>query len=261
MMKFASFICCCIFSVCLSQQSLAAGYGLIDNNARDTPIEVEKSIPELVAYLTKDLTTVEDKARAIAVWIAYHVDFDDYKQKRMENEDKETLPENNASEKPFTTRVATSYGFATLFKEMAAAAGLQAAVINGNYKGFRASSPAKGNSGASKNDKYRSNWYWNAVSDGENWHLLDTAIAADGLNMPNNYASDTAYEKEMERKTAQGEYLHLKISGKIRNNKSLKDNDLWFFVKPQEMIKTHFPLNPKWQLLPQPKQASSFFAS
>lgn len=238
----------------------AASYGLTDVNARDTPVEVEKSVPELVTYLTKDLTSAEDKARAIAVWIAYHIDFDDYKQKRMENQDETYIPENNAEEKPFTTRVATSYGFATLFKEMAEAAGLQAAVINGNYKGFRASSPAKGNAGASKSQKYRSNWYWNAVSDGENWHLLDTAIAADGLNMPNSYSSDRAYVRDMNKKEEQGEYLYLKIAGKIRSSKTLKDNDLWFFVKPQNMIKTHFPLNPKWQLLTPPKQASSFFA-
>jgi len=250
-----------VFWCGLSAQSMAAFYGMTDIRARDTPVEVEKNIPELVAYLTKDLTTPEEKARAIAVWIAYHVDFDDYKQKRMENQDETYIAENNEMERPFTTRVATSYGFATLFKEMATQAGLQAAVINGNYKGFRASSPAKGNVGASKSQKYRSNWYWNAVSDGEKWNLLDTAIAADGLNMPSDYTSDWAYVRDMDRKEDQGEYLYLKIAGKIRNNKTLKDNDLWFFVKPSDMVRTHFPTDSKWQLLNPPKQASTFFVN
>ncbi len=252
-----------VFSVLLSAfavEGAAAGYGLIDVNARNTPVEVETNVSDLVAYLTKDLNTAEDKARAIAVWIAYHIDFDDYKQRRMENAGDVDAEAYNGSEHPFSTRVATSYGFATLFKTMAEEAGLKAAVINGNYKGYRGSSPARGNAGAFKNQKYRSNWYWNAVSDGESWHLLDTAIAADGLNMPNAYASDKEYEREMNKREDLGEYLYLKIDGRIRTNKKLKDDDLWFFVKPTEMIKTHFPTNPKWQLLTPPRLASSFFA-
>ena len=45
-------------------------------------------------------------------------------------------------------------------------------------------------------------------------------------------------------------------TNKARKNRTIDDR--WFMTKPKEMIKTHYPHDEKWQLLPVPKKLNSF---
>lgn len=256
---FSFFFLAFTFCFTLQTQALAANYGSIDAHALSAPIEVEKDMATLVKYLTENLNTAEEKSRAIAAWIAYHVDYDDYRQKLAENSKDGKVSESLAKSDAFVVRKGTSFDFANLFKEMATMAGLKAAVIKGNYKGPRGSSPSAGNKGASSYQDYRSTWYWNAVSDGTKWNLLDTAAAATGLNSEAFFTSQKDYAKDMKKREEGGPLFYQTIKNSARRNKRLKDDNEWFFVKPADMIKSHFPSESDWQLLKSPMPKSSFF--
>ena len=43
-----------------------------------------------------------------------------------------------------------------------------------------------------------------------------------------------------------------------KTRKNRRFDERWFMTEPKEMIKTHFPDDEKWQLLPSPKRIGSF---
>ncbi len=237
-----------IFSLSMAPVCFAGNYGTLDNRALRTPIEEEKDIPTLVSYLTDGLTEAEDKARVIAAWIAYRVDFDRYKQDKYEEstESKKrnfSLPD---SGDPFLTRKGTSEDFAKLFKRMGEAAGLKVEVIEGYTNGdYR--------------DRNKSLWYWNGVEANGQWNLLDISTAAPRDNITQDSRSNRSYARDIQRRLDNPEALNRKSRKESRRNKTLQNDDKWFFVKPKDMIDTHFPLNPDWQLLNPPVTSSRFF--
>ncbi|MBR7159263.1 MAG: hypothetical protein IKD08_06295 [Alphaproteobacteria bacterium] len=237
-----------ILSISIVFPVLAANYSTLDNRALRTPVEKETDIQTLVDYLTSGLTDAEEKARVIAAWIAYRVDFDTYKQEKYEDSTESNkrdfaIPD---SGDPFFTRKGTSKDFADLFQRMAEIAGLQVATIEGytnsNYR-----------------DRASSLWYWNAVVADNKWNLLDISKAAPRSNLDQDSRSNRSYARDIQRRLDNPESLNRKIRKESRRTKVFQEDDKWFFVKPKDMIETHFPRNPDWQLLNPPVRSSRFF--
>ncbi len=237
-----------ILSLVINFPAYSGNYGLLDKRALRTPVEQEKDIPTLVNYLTADLSDEEEKARVIAAWIAYRVDFDHYKQDKYE-ESTESKKKNFAipdSGDPFYTRKGTSEDFANLFKRMGEAAGLRVVTIPGYTN-------------TDYRDRASSLWYWNAVAANGEWHLLDISKAAPRDNISQDKRTDRSYARDIQKRLENQEALNRKIRKESRRNKVLQEDDKWFFVKPEDMIESHFPQNPEWQLLNPPVRASRFF--
>lgn len=241
----------------------AGVYTTIDNRAMrmpnyDTPAE-------LVDHLTKNLTEDKDKARAIAAWIVYQVQRDNFRHRELIKFSNQNRPApapipNNV----FKSRIGTPQEFAQLFLTLAQLAGLEAVVIDG-YEGrdipaFRYKDAAY-QAGEVLLDFWRPNLYpmqryvsaWNAVQiDGE-WKLIDTymMIANDKLYGAKNIQT----ERDMKR------FIKLRENrtpgrGELTHGKEI--NDDYFLANPHFFVKTHFPFNPEWQLFYPPWTWATF---
>ncbi len=146
----------------------------IDAHALAAPPEVEKSTKTLVAYLTRDLHTDQEKIRAIYRWVTDRIEYDvdAYLAGR--------LSKMSASE-VLSKRQSVCDGFATLFEEMAHEAGLDVKTIPGFAKGYVGQ-------GIHHFDK--PNHMWNAIKiDGE-WRMIDSTWGA-------GYVVDGKYKKSL----------------------------------------------------------------
>ena len=110
----------------------AKSYNNVDSHAKKIPAEYEKSLPELVKYLTKPYENNEEKkARAILAWIVYHIDYDEYKANSITKSTYRRHPNRVSTGDIFETRVGVCQDIANLFQRMAGLAGLDSVVITG----------------------------------------------------------------------------------------------------------------------------------
>lgn len=116
------------------------------------------------------------------------------------------------------SRSAVCEGYSGLFESLVKAAGFEVAVVSGFAKGL----------GFSAGDAVPAgfNHAWNAVKVKGEWKLLDCTWGAGALN-----------EK--------GEYVR-------------GFEPFYFFTPPEQFIYSHFPSDPKWQLLAEPLSRQAF---
>lgn len=228
---FITFLCI-VFFTC-SEPAFGANWGSIDRRAINTPVSFETNIKKLVAYLTNGIFDEDKKARAIAVWIAYRIEYDDYKNRKIT----ERVERGNgiipSSGDAFVTRKGVCSDFAILFYKMAKEAGLEAAIVTGYAK-----------STGEKGDKNSVKHMWNAVKLNGYWYLLDVTWSA--KNLQDKRMTDHQYARDMERRK-QGNKTYYQQIRKQASSKTFSDR--WFLTPPKEMIQTHYPDDPKWQLL------------
>jgi hypothetical protein len=115
-------------------------------------------------------------------------------------------------------RSAVCDGYSSLFESLAKAAGLEAVHILGFAKGVGFA--------AGMAVPERNNHAWNAVFIDGRWVLVDCTWAAGSLN------EEGQYEQVFE--------------------------PYYFDPRPDELIRTHFPVDPRWQLLPRPVTRAEF---
>lgn len=128
------------------------------------------------------------------------------------------LPDQSA-EAVFKRGTAVCGGYANLFQAMATVVGVESQVIPGR-------SPDPGLELATRFGPEESNHAWNAVKiDGE-WQLLDCTWGAGHLDETRHFVREP--------------------------------NDDWFLVDPKVFIYSHFPEDPKWQLLQSPVSREEF---
>ena len=238
-------------------------YTLLDNRAKNAPTFETES--ELVAYLTKDLSDDTSKARVLAAWMVYQMERDGYRHKQLIQYSNQNRPAPDPiPNDSFKTRIGTPQEFASLFSDLCASAGLETQVIHG-YAGndiptFRYQKPLfqaaevmldYWTGGNYSLQRYQA--AWNAVKINDKWELIDTywMIANDLLFAAKNISSKTAMEHFF-KKRIQRLPSHQKLSAGKRIN-----ND-YFCAKPDFFIKTHYPLENKWQLLPIPRTWGTF---
>lgn len=182
-------------------------YAKIDAHALATPPQKEKDIPTLAAHLVAPAQNDLQKARAIFRWMADRIAYDDvgYNSDKIGKESAEAV---------LAERVGVCGDYATLFKALADAVGLEALYISGLAKGIGYEE------GGSIDDGKHA---WNAFKADGKWHLVDVTWAE-------------GYGKT--------------IDGKLKSTKEFQPS--WFDVDPHAFVLTHLPKESQWQLLDQP---------
>ena len=238
---------------------------LMDNRAQNAPTFETES--ELVSYLTEDLSDDRSKARVLAAWMVYQMERDGYRHKELIKYSNQNRPApDSIPNDPFKTRIGTPQDFANLFADLCRAAGLEAQVIIGyagdNIQAFRYQKPvfraAEVMMNYWTNENYPLQRYqasWNAVKINDKWELIDTywMIANQNLFAAKNVSSNRTMKRFLEKRIQRlPSRQQLSVGKRINNN--------YFCAKPTFFIKTHFPLDSQWQLLPLPRTWSAFIS-
>ena len=130
--------------------------------ALNTPEEYTYSTYHLVNALSRDATTDQEKLWTFYVWIANNITYD------MIGFEKDQLPDSRPKA-VLHNRLAVCQGYAQLFNELCAEAGIRSEVIKGYAKGY----------GYEKGQQFGvSNHAWNAVYLDNAWQLIDVTWAA-----------------------------------------------------------------------------------
>jgi hypothetical protein len=144
----------------LSAQNFAA----IDEAARKVPFPKNQDVSALAAKLTEGLGTEKEKARAIYVWLTENISYD-VRTAFDEDYEAEDVVAKQQARVVMKTKKAVCEGYANLFCELCAAAGLKALKATGNTKNMYGRIPRIGHA-------------WNLVrADGE-WGLVDATWGA-----------------------------------------------------------------------------------
>ncbi len=138
-------------------------YSSIDAHAKAAPDSAASSLITLSNYLTKDLRTDREKARALFRWITENITYD------VSLFGKPPDPQQALKQ-----RRAVCAGYASLFKALAETSGLTAVIIHGEAKGL-GPKQAITSDGLLIHD-------WNAVKLDGVWYLLDCTWGAGRLD-------------------------------------------------------------------------------
>ncbi|CAK5265739.1 unnamed protein product [Mycena citricolor] len=180
-------------------------FSVIDEHAGQFPRHSVRSIPELAHALTEPWESETEKARAIFYWLHLNVIYD------VQSFFSGCLPSQSPGD-TLSTGLAVCDGFAGLFAELAAIAGLQVHKVTGHGKGYGYAAFPPG----SPCPPEESNHAWNcALLDGE-WRLLDPCWGAGAL-MGSEYSQRFA--------------------------------PVWFYSSASEFGRRHYPTDPSFQLL------------
>lgn len=216
----------------------AKNYRNIDRKAQSVPAQYEKTLPQLVSYLTKDLTSDEDKARILLAWIVYNVDYDAYKSKAIIEHaytPRAARKLNLTTGDIFVTRIGVAKDFAELYQRMASMAGLDSMTVSG-YAGRGISSRNM--------EEYRHDW--NVIKINGKWELVDPVWAMRGdINALQDVGSDRQHQREIKKREAGSREATRK-----RRNRSIDER--WFMSEPRDFVETHYPDDSRFQLLPTP---------
>ncbi len=259
-------ICYVIISSILSATCFAITDSALDNRAKRLPYQNGQSVNDIVTELTTDLKTDREKARILAAFMALQFQRNGYAQLKLEKASRQNKPiQKFPPNDILKTRIGTSQDFATLYQELCNAAGLEVVKIDG-YAGKHIESPDKKLPPAAQavrrsvkqltglND-YRMQEYeaaWNAVKLNDKWALIDTYWMIAGNAMTGkDIRNDTKMKSMIERRERSGVKLNELTRGKRIDN-------AYFDANPRQFIKTHYPLDSQWQLLPTPVSWQSF---
>ncbi|MEW6758310.1 MAG: transglutaminase domain-containing protein [Acidobacteriota bacterium] len=143
-------------------QSPGGGYSAVDAHALGAPVEAERSVESLSAYLTgpgSPAHTDEEKARALFRWISDRISY--------------SKPDGAAeadAAQVLSRREAVCFGYAGLYEALCAASGVRCVVVSGFGKG-RTYTVGDATEGLS-------NHAWNAVWASGRWNLVDCTWGA-----------------------------------------------------------------------------------
>ncbi len=252
----------CLFPVV----SRAQNYYMIDLRAKRATWKEAQTPETLVSYLTKNLSSDAEKARAIAAWIVFQVDRDGYRAKQLiSSSNKGTLASEPVENDVFKTRIGTPQEFAALFHQLASLAGLEVVTIPG-YAGYHISAPRNmrqpiytaaatilGYEPRVNADLQRYMASWNAVKIKGEWQLIDTywMISGDEARTARDIQTDQGMALFLKRRLQMPPQISSLIRGK-------KIDDKYFLAKPRFFIKTHFPNDSVWQFITPPRTWATF---
>ncbi len=188
-------------------------------------------VAKLSRKITANKVTEEQKVTAIYRWVTRHIHYDrrSYRFRTF---------------KPYEPwyvlrrRKAVCTGYATLFKSLCANLGIESNFVIGHAKGLD----------YREGERFlRAEHAWNSVFVGGEWRLLDAT-----------WGSGCAILRKQPIKR-----LKFKLSGIPYMPKWRivhRPNMDWLFVPPQEMVWSHLPVDPKWQLLDSAVSIAAFEA-
>jgi hypothetical protein len=141
-----------------------------DRRAWRVPDSVQKTIPAYTRYLTRGAVTNLQKVRAVFVWMAANIHYDDEALTMLQSPYQ--LPEEELGQVTFTGRKSVCAGYAALFKQMCGLAGIECEIIDGYARGY----------GTLANEAVANlNHSWNAVKINNEWKLMDVTWGRDTL--------------------------------------------------------------------------------
>ncbi len=186
-------------------------------NHRSKPIPAE--VRELASEITKDCTNEASKARAIYDWLTANITYDTVEWRNIVSGANDYIhPHDPASvlERGNTVCI----GYAWLFDDLCASAGLESTYLIGDVRGYR----------GTPDDELVSSvrHAWSAVREDGEWKLLDATWGA-------------RQEGENE-----GDY-------KARS-------DYYFDTPPNQFVFDHLPEDAEWQLLENPVPSETAFS-
>lgn len=246
---------------------MAAYYSQIDKAAKSLSVELGQTPQSIVENLINPAYTDMQKARVLAAFVAYQLQKNGYVYKELNKastraQEVKITPSYNVLQ----TRVGTALDYALLYRQLCRLAGLEAEAISG-YAGMNVQKPYRGNAKLQtihhllkqngmitdySMQRYES--VWNVVKvDGE-WILVDTYWLVGG-EKGNFVATDIDSERKMNRFLSRREANPLSLS-ELTRGKTL--NEDYFNAKPRNFIKTHYPFESEWQLLPNPVSLNRF---
>ncbi|MGB5204085.1 transglutaminase domain-containing protein [Eudoraea sp.] len=222
-----------LFSLLFLVSSLAFSneYARVDQKVKAYPNF--KKIHDLGYRIQNDFSTDEDRVRAAFVWLiqnmVYEKTFDDiFKTGQIISYQSEYGKQNQIrrvvlgwSEKAFRARKGVCLEYSLILNELCQQFGLPSKVIVG---------VAKTDIRFIKGDQTFKNHTWNAIQLNGVWKLMDPTWASGHLDL-------------------------------ISNKFIRKQLDHYFFTKPDEFVKHHFPTNEEWQLLDNPVSIQEFFSA
>lgn len=152
----------------------------IDQYALKTPVNIEYNLPKLTTYLTQNCTSDIEKTRAIFIWIASHIKYDEHAYASG-------IIVSKVPEEVLKRKKAVCEGYSALFQKMCELAGLENKTIIGYGKGRGYVQGSVFN---------RTNHSWNLVKINGKWELFDVTWARNKMEFEKykfNSNSDKAY--------------------------------------------------------------------
>lgn len=238
----------------------------LESYAKRLPIAQAESVETIVQNLIKPDYTDMEKARILAYFVTYQMQKNGYADKTIKKATQKQIPANFPSNPDvLKTRIGTSFDYAQLYQQLCTVAGLESVIIDG-YAGLNVQAPNRNNlklqtvkhalhqTGILPNfDMQKYEAAWNAVRIKDKWILVDTYWMYNQDKATT--ARDIKTDREMERFLSKREQKQPTLS-EITKGKTI--NNDYFDAKPRTFIKTHFPFDSQWQLLPTPVTLTSF---
>lgn len=200
-------------------------YSTIDRYALDAPKSAEKSPEKLAAYLMRACVNDIEKARAVARWISANVSYD------YDALNGSVPRPSDHPDSVFATRRALGAGFANLYAKMLRSLGIETAIITGVKKGF-------GYVAGDTTTLHRHTWNAFRVHTG-----ASGVVNSSDRSKAQWYLVDVPVYKEVE--SSDGHYRTTYADG-------------FFCIAPEQLALTHFPDNPRWQLMAAPASREQF---
>jgi hypothetical protein len=184
-------------------------------------------VPELAKKLTSHCKTDHQKVEAIFRWITDNISYTTFPKSKKQKTKFVEPEEDDGPLKSLNERVAEQV------------LGRRSAFCDGyarlftslcDYAGIRSEIICGYASGTINRSKFGVNHYWNAVYLDDKWQLLDATWASGYIDMRSN------------------EF--------VRNY-----NGRYFLTSPEQFIRDHYPDDPRWTLLDDPKMPDEFRSS
>lgn len=219
---------------------------------------------ELANYILKHAHSDLDKARLLAHFVAGNYKPNAYEKKQLKKADKLRVPArinliNNFEE----THIGSSFDFAQFYADLCPLVDLECTVITGyadeNLSHYIQPTKVQALTDAltafgylREEEKQSLEGAWNAVFIAGKWILLDTYMMVKSYNnVGEKYSSDKEMNKFLSEQARYYARRYETPAKAFRTNV----NEKYFNQAPRTFIKTHYPFDPEWQLLPIPTKA------
>lgn len=226
-----------IFLILMLCPSMVFGqnYDNIREYVINTPEKYDNNPRSLAKYLTMHAKEDWQKAMMVFAWISLNIEYDSYKANKMTGNDK--IPKIGNIWK---TRVGVCLDIAELYEELLGYANVRSEVVLG-YAG----------DGMTRRTYKDHGHAWNVVyADGKKI-LVDPTWGIEGT-VGGGYLNDLDYKMQSSRRKKDNDIKAKKMTRRI--------DYAWFNIKPEVMIRTHYPRDDKWQLMASPYSLNKFLS-
>lgn len=195
------------------------------------PVFTQSKLVRHTYNITDTTKSKIEQAKDIYTWIVTNIEYD---TRQLEKDKKKYTPVETLKRKK-----AVCYGYSELFNELCRIVDIESYVIIGYCKGFDYES----------GDHFiKSNHAWNIIHIDTSWIIVDATWGSGGLSY------DYSFREKI--KKALGKKKGMKTDIEF----VLEPSYDYFNITPMNLIKTHFPLDAKWQLMKHPVSYYAFIA-